>query len=148
MFFLWELSELLTSRSCQWDLRLLPTSLTKPRFKLSPRHFVEASTAGRSFTHLVPPTRTTSQSSLYPQNPAKCSAWSQHAKSHLNEGCWHNLIWYRISTVWSAQSVLYFTVITSLRNRPKSFYCAQDQYSTCTPPSLSSLKHILRPIAH
>lgn len=97
------------------------------------------------FTHLVPPTRSISQSSLYPQDLEQRLACNTQVKSQLNEGTTNttsHMDGTATSTLWSSQSILYFTVITSLQNRSKSFYCIQDQYSMCTSITLISQTHL------
>lgn len=98
----------------------------------------------RTFTHLVPPTRTISQSSLYPQNPAKCSAWSQQVKSHLNEGCWHNLIWYHISTLSdlpSPSSILLLSLHCKIA--PKVFTVPKTSTPRVPPITLIPQTHLM-----
>lgn len=100
------------------------------------------------FTHLVPPTRTISQSSLYPQDLAQCLAWNKQVKSQLNEGTINTTSHMALLPPLSGLPSPSSTLLLSLHCKiiPKVFIASKTS-TPCVPPSLSFLKHILHPIA-
>lgn len=128
-------------------LRTPPHSLTKPRFKLSPRHFAEASTAGRShiWSHQLEPFPShlcilrTQQSAQRGASKSKAT-WMKDADTTLygtiSPPC----------LICPVRPLFYCYHFTA--KSPQKFLLCPRPVLHVYPPSLSSLKHILRPIAH